>query len=58
MQPENNYYRNMKTQKLSYETPLTEQIIFRPECNFCTSSQDVTMPGTIIDEMDALDFIW
>lgn len=48
----------MKTQKLSYETPLTEQIIFRPECNFCTSSQDVTMPGTIIDEMDALDFIW
>lgn len=48
----------MKTQKLMYTAPATDQILFRLEHNFCESNQDLSFPDTILDEIDALPLIW
>ena len=44
--------------KLMYTAPQTEEILLRPEVNFCESIQDLTMPDTILDELESLPFIW
>lgn len=41
-----------------YTAPLTEEILLRPEMNFCESNQDLTMPDTILDDLEILPFIW
>lgn len=50
----------MRTPKLNYEAPRTDEIRFRPELNFCTSSTDVDMTENIFDDLDiiTLPSIW
>ena len=52
------FNKRIMNYKKKYTSPLTDEIPIRPEINFCTSNQTVTMDATLFDELDNETLNW